>query len=91
MLMILEISFTIAAWRNGWRCRALLPALSVVLAGMILGSQPASVPPRELLLLLDLACVGALYVMRHVRPTAIDQPAQSVAPMEPIRQPVESV
>ncbi len=82
MLAILEIIFTVAAWRKGWRWRALLPIALPVLVGFILGlsvaSSGGSVQDAQRLveeiqgfaIFLELVCLGALIVMTIRGPRA---------------------
>jgi hypothetical protein len=68
MLLILEIGLTVAAWRRGWKVRALLP-LGIgfgigFLGGLIMGVSGASEESIFAVGLVgDLICIGALIGM----------------------------
>jgi uncharacterized membrane protein YfcA len=73
MILILEILLTVAAWRRGWRAKALIPlgtCLGVgIFVGMAIGASGGS-PERALpvLALGDVACVIVLSVMSSRAP-----------------------
>jgi uncharacterized membrane protein YfcA len=74
MGLILEIGLTIAAWRNGWKGRALLPlGIGMGIAffiGLAVGASGGTLEPvGPLLILLDLAAIGVLLWMVSNRPT----------------------
>ncbi len=86
MLFILEIIFTVAAWRKGWRWRALLPLCLPVFVGLILGfsvgiSGGSSADLQDLIndiqgfaIFLDLVCLSALITMSARAPKQTVQP-----------------
>lgn len=68
MLLFLEIALTIAAWKKGWRARALLPLagafLVALLGGAVVGASGGSIEDARILAFLcDLGAVIALGVM----------------------------
>jgi len=75
MLLFLEISLTIAAWKNGWGARALLPIagafLVAFLGGGAIGASGGSVTDGRVLgFLCDLSAVIVLGVMSRKSPTS---------------------
>ncbi len=75
LLLIVEILLVVAAWRNGWAARALLPILGeLVLAflmGVVIGASGGSTTSaRGLGVLLDLAVIAVLAVMARKAPRA---------------------
>lgn len=73
MLALIEVGLTIAAWRNGWGKRALLPlaiggGIAFILgfmAGLARADVHAAAP---LFAVFDLACIATLAVMAKVGP-----------------------
>jgi uncharacterized membrane protein YfcA len=68
MLLIVEIILTVAAWRRGWRARALLPiAVCLLLAfvfGAVIGASGGSMDSVVgVAFLLDLTAIVTLAVM----------------------------
>jgi hypothetical protein len=88
MLLILEILLTIAAWRKGWKSRALLPMGFVLfiafVIGLSIGVSGTNVESTYgVLVLLDLLGVVSLIVMASVAPKSaaevtIPQPSEPV-------------
>jgi hypothetical protein len=75
MLLIIEITLAVAAWKNGWGARALLPLLGALglafFAGVVIGaSQGSMASARVIGLLLDLGAIAALGVMACKAPRA---------------------
>jgi hypothetical protein len=75
MLLILEISLAIAAWKNGWGARALLPLVGALVLGFIagtaIGASAGSVESaRAVGLLLDLGAITALGIMARKAPAS---------------------
>ena len=73
MLLIIEIALTVAAWRKGWRARALLPlGIGMLLAAFVaLVAASAGVSPEVItgsLILFDLAAVAVLIFMSAKAP-----------------------
>lgn len=73
MLLILEITLTIAAWRNGWGVRALLPLagafVAAFLGGAMIGASSGSIEDARVLgFLCDLGAVIVLGVMSRKSP-----------------------
>lgn len=84
MLLLLEIGLTIAAWRRGWKAKALLPLVigagSAFLIGFIMGMSGISEDGAIVAgLLFDLACIATLITM-VIKPRKISLPV--------IREPV---
>jgi hypothetical protein len=86
MLLILEIIFTVTAWRKGWRWRALLPFGLPIFVGVIWGLSLASSGGtiqdaqrlvqeiQGLAIFLDLVCLGALITMTFKAPKKASKP-----------------
>jgi hypothetical protein len=79
MLLFLEISLTIAAWKNGWRGRALLPLAGAFLVAFLLGgalgsSGGSDADARVLGFLCDLGAVIVLGVMAKRAPSSAVAP-----------------
>lgn len=75
-MLLLQIALTIAAWRNGWRMRALIPiaaALTVgFLAGGALGASGGSLETAAPLFILgDVVCLGVLIAMARRAPAGV--------------------
>jgi len=75
MLLFLEISLTIAAWRNGWGARALLPLaggfLVALIGGAMIGASGGTVTDGRVLgVLCDLGAVIVLGVMSRKAPSS---------------------
>ena len=70
MLLALEVMFTVAAWKRGWKGYALLPLAIGLAIGVIVGAT-AGESLKQLapaLLLVDLGVVGSLAVMMRKAP-----------------------
>jgi threonine/homoserine/homoserine lactone efflux protein len=90
MLLILEIGSTVAAWRKGWRWRALHPvggfAASAFLVGMAEGMAGGNVQGvTPLLFLLELLGIGVLVWMSVSAPQRLRlrESPEPNAPPEP--------
>lgn len=82
MLLILQIILTVAAWRKGWRWRALIPgALGLAFGffiGLGIGSSGGSIEDANaLFLLMDLAVTVALVVLAIRTPGQIQETKMS--------------
>ena len=68
MLLFIEIILTIVTWRKGWRGYALIPGISALLLGFIIGTILTSMGYSEIqirqlkliLIPLDFVCIGVL-------------------------------
>jgi hypothetical protein len=75
MLLLAEIGLTVAAWKKGWRAKALLPAGVSLTLGLLLGiaiglgggTIEAAAPVA---VLADLAAIGVLIGMVRRAPNA---------------------
>jgi len=83
MLLILEIALTIAAWRRGWRFRALIPVASVMAISFFIGAavgmaggSVGSIAP--LLLVLELIGIAVLIALANRTPAEAVPEAQTV-------------
>lgn len=73
-MLLLQIIFTVLAWRKGWRARALLPMGLLFLLAFIVGAATASSGGsiediQGLLIFLDLVGLVALIVMSMKAPS----------------------
>ena len=90
-MLFIEIALTVAAWRRGWRARALWPmgiGLGIgTLVGIAVGGDIAQVPPA--VLLFDVACIAVLIgmVCRPPQPAQVSLPAASQIPPRVPTQP----
>jgi len=89
MLLILEIGLTIAAWRRGWKSRALLPLAIAVgvgfMAGIFIGIAGGSTGEALVICtLLDVVCIGVLTGM-------VVKPRQAEKPLPTTDQPLQNV
>ena len=89
MLLILELGLTIAAWRRGWRFRALIPlaglmgvAFLIGVAVEVAGGTFENVTP--LVILLDLATVGMLVVLTSRAPANARVAPAEVRHVQPV-------
>lgn len=78
MLFILEIAFTVAAWRKGWGPRAALPLVfafgMAFILGAVMGASGYSASDLALPgFLCDLGTVIALIVMIRHAPVSVDR------------------
>lgn len=84
LLLMVEIGLTVAAWRKGWRAKALLP-LGILMAVAFLmglaaeGSGGSIEAVMPLLLLLELACIGVLIRLAMRAPRFIASPTRAEA------------
>jgi H+/gluconate symporter-like permease len=90
MLLILEIALTIAAWKNGWGARALLPLagafLVAFLGGVAIGASGGSVADGRVLgFLCDLGAVIVLGVMSRKSPSSEETSLSLTSSDEPSR------
>jgi uncharacterized membrane protein YfcA len=72
-MIILEIALTIAAWRKGWRLRALVPLASAITVGFLMGAAVGAAGGAidnvmPLFFVTELVCLGALIVMANRTP-----------------------
>jgi uncharacterized membrane protein YfcA len=87
-MLFIEIALTVAAWRRGWRARALWPIGIGLGLGAVLGAAlgAAGSMPQDLLpalLLLDLACIAVLIGMVCQPPQPAQEPTLTTAPLSP--------
>ena len=74
MLLVLEIMLTISAWKKGWKGFALLPVITAMFLGLVIGG---SVTDEDSLyglsIVLDIICVLVLAVMNAIRRRAVEE------------------
>ena len=91
MLLILEIALTVAAWRKGWRFRALVPLASAWVISFLMGASVGLAGGTidklaPLLILLELTCTGVLIALASRSPRGAHV-LPSVAPLRAIEPP----
>jgi len=87
MLLIFEVALTIAAWKNGWGPRALLPGVIgfavVFVVGFVLAASNADVHQYAWFeALVDIGALIILGVMSRNAPAANDAKAETEAEAE---------
>lgn len=87
-MLFIEIALTVAAWRRGWRARALWPLGIGMGIGFVVGaalsasgSRVEQLPPA--LLLFDVACIAVLIGMVCRPPQPVQQSTLAESPLPP--------
>lgn len=88
MLLIIEILLTIKAYKKGWKFWAILPPVTIIVAGMAIGSSPFGTDLSPFAyIFLDLLLITVLGIMTAMAPNTAEATGSEGLPALAVEQP----